>query len=270
MKRSYKIIFILTIIILICLNIPFLSESKINFKDKNYIAHAGGGYREIIYTNSEESVQKSIQSGFKLIELDLLITLDEYIVASHDWIHFKKNCEEYEEELNNEPISLEEFNNCDYKRETLKLHQLDEKKINSLFKNNRDIMLVTDKIKNYKLLSKKFNFKERIIPESFSLFSYLNARLNGFENVLFPYKRYNFIYKHLFGINLITVSYSDFIKNKKKITKLFQNGTNIFVYTSNDENFIIENINKTITGVYVDFWDIANQKCISNLSCKNY
>ena len=179
-------------------------------------------------------------------------------------------CEEYEEELNNEPISLEEFNNCDYKRETLKLHQLDEKKINSLFKNNRDIMLVTDKIKNYKLLSKKFNFKERIIPESFSLFSYLNARLNGFENVLFPYKRYNFIYKHLFGINLITVSYSDFVKNKKKITKLFQNGTNIFVYTSNDENFIIENINKTITGVYVDFWDIANQKCISNLSCKNY
>jgi len=270
MKKNYKIIFVLIILILLFSNILFSSGSKINFKDKNYIAHAGGGYKNVIYTNSEESVLKSIENGFKLIELDLLITLDEHIVASHDWISFKKNCEEYKKELNDTPITLDEFKNCKYKMDTFKLKQLDEKKINSIFQSNKELILVTDKITNYELLSKKFNFKKRIIPEAFSLFDYLNAKTNGFENVLFPFKRYNSIYRYLFGINLINVSYNDFRNNKKKINKLFQNGVNIFVYTSNDENFIRDNVNKSITGVYVDFWDIDKQKCTSNSKCKNY
>ena len=151
-----------------------------------------------------------------------------------------------------------------------KLNQLDENEINNLFKYNNEIFLVTDKIRNYKLLAKKFNFKERIIPEAFGLFDYLNARVYGFKNILFPYKRYNFIYRHLFGVNLISVSYKDFVNNKEKISKLFQNGSHIFVYSSNDKNFIVENVNKNITGVYVDFWDLKKQKCVSNSICKSY
>ena len=61
MKKNYKIIFVLIILILLFSNILFSSGSKINFKDKNYIAHAGGGYKNVIYTNSEESVLKSIE-----------------------------------------------------------------------------------------------------------------------------------------------------------------------------------------------------------------
>ena len=270
MKKKIKFGFILTIIFFIILNILFIPKSNLNFDDHRYIAHAGGGYKEIIYSNSEESIMKSIENGYKLIELDLLITSDDFIVASHDWINFKKNCQGYKGELNNKPITLKEFKNCNYKIKKQKLNQLDENKINNLFKYNNEIFLVTDKIRNYKQLAKKFNFKERIIPEAFSLFDYLNARVYGFENILFPYKRYNFIYKYLFGVNLISVSYKDFIKNKKKISKLFRNGAHIFVYSSNDENFIFENVNKNITGVYVDFWDLNKQKCVSNSNCKSY
>ena len=270
MTKNIKIIFILITIILITLKILFVSKSNLNFDDHRYIAHAGGGYKDIAYSNSEESVLKSIENGYKLIELDLLITSDNYIVAMHDWINFKKNCEGYSKEFNNEPITLEEFKNCNYKIKDQKFNQLDENKINELFKYNNEIFLVTDKIRDYKLLAKKFNFNKRIIPEVFSLIDYLSARAYGFENILFPYKRYNFVYKHLFGVNLISVSYEDFIRNKMKINKLFRNGMHIFVYSSNDENFIIENVNKNITGVYVDFWDLNEQKCISNSNCLSY
>ena len=31
-----------------------------------------------------------------------------------------------------------------------------------------------------------------------------------------------------------------------------------------------KNVNKNITGVYVDFWDLNEQKCISNSNCLSY
>ena len=56
MKKKIKFFFILTIIFFIILNILFIPKSNLNFDDHRYIAHAGGGYKEIIYSNSEESI----------------------------------------------------------------------------------------------------------------------------------------------------------------------------------------------------------------------
>ena len=49
------------------------------------IAHGGGtalGYKT---TNSLEAVQQSIEAGYTLIELDMLITADDEIVMAHDF-----------------------------------------------------------------------------------------------------------------------------------------------------------------------------------------
>ena len=60
-----------------------------NIKNENYstsfIAHAGGGINGEAYTNSFEAVKKSIKNSYKLIELDLLVTDDQRIVAQHDF-----------------------------------------------------------------------------------------------------------------------------------------------------------------------------------------
>jgi len=52
------------------------------------IAHAGGGINGLKYTNSLEAMEQSIEHGFKMVELDLLISSDGRIVAVHDWKTF--------------------------------------------------------------------------------------------------------------------------------------------------------------------------------------
>jgi hypothetical protein len=42
----------------------------------------------------------------------------------------------------------------------------------------------------------------------------------------------------------------------------------IYVYTSNDEKFNIENIGTAISGVYTDFWNIKLSKCSINEKSK--
>ncbi len=55
------------------------------FFANNYMAHAGGGYEESIYNNTEVAILSSIQNSFKFIEVDMLLTLDNKLVCSHGW-----------------------------------------------------------------------------------------------------------------------------------------------------------------------------------------
>jgi glycerophosphoryl diester phosphodiesterase len=270
-----KIVIFFLIIISMCVlflyKISYSSSSKkINFDKLNFIAHAGGGYKDISYSNSMESVLKSIDAGFKLIELDIFLTDDNYLVAVHDWKNFKKNCLNYQNYINDKPLSYEKFNNCDYHKNSINLTQLNEDQIKKIFLSDKSLYLVTDKIRDYKILSKKFSFVERILPETFSIKDYIFAKYYGFKNPIFPFKKYNFFIGKILNIKLINISYADFIKYEKQVYKLFNKGINIYVYTSNDENFIRKNINKKISGVYTDFWDVNLNKCLSKSRCLSY
>ena len=273
MLKKLTVIFVIIILLLFFFLIKITntkSLSQINFNKLNFIAHAGGGYKNEIYLNSKESITKSIERGYKLIELDLLETADGLIVAAHDWESLKKNCILYNEALNHKPLEFKKFTKCNLQKNSTNFTQLSEEDINEIFFKFQDLFLVTDKINNYKLLADKFNFIDRIFPETFSLYDYLLAKYYGFQNPIFPYKKYNSFFGKLFNIKLINVSYSDYIKDKNKISKLYDKGLNIYVYTTNDESFINKNINKNITGVYSDFWDINLNKCLSNNKCISY
>ena len=71
---------------------------KTDKKEFNFIAHAGGGINGLTYTNSVNAIEQSILNNFKLIELDLLITEDKMIIASHDWKSFRNHCAKYIEQ----------------------------------------------------------------------------------------------------------------------------------------------------------------------------
>lgn len=270
-----KIVIFLLIIISLCvlflIKISYFSSSKkINFDKLNFIAHAGGGYKNVIYSNSMESVLKSIKDGFKFIELDILSTEDNYLVAAHDWKNFKKNCFNHQNYIDSKPLNYEKFNNCDYKKNSINFTQLNEDQIKKIFLSDKSLYLVTDKIRDYKILSKKLPFVERIIPETFSVKDYIFAKYYGFQNPIFPFKKYNFLIGKILNIKLINISYTDFIKYEKEVHGLFDKGINIYVYTSNDENFIKKNIKQKISGVYTDFWDINLNKCLSKSGCLSY
>ena len=139
------------------------------------IAHAGGGINGLKYTNSLEAMEQSIEHGFKMIELDLLISSDRRIVAVHDW----KTFHEMTNSNNTGSISSKEFESKIIydKYKTLNISTA----IDILDKN--DVVLVTDKIKNLALLSKYIIDKDKSIIEVFSTDKYNEAIELGFNNV---------------------------------------------------------------------------------------
>ena len=78
---------------------------------------------------------------------------------------------------------------------------------------------------------------------------------------------YDFIIKN--NIKLITAPSKDIISNEKIYKKLISRGVKILAYSSSNKKFIEENLDKTFSVIYTDFWDIKNNKC-SSKECKTY
>ncbi|CAK2123122.1 Glycerophosphoryl diester phosphodiesterase family protein [Vibrio crassostreae] len=149
--------------------------SEIIVNSGGLIAHAGGGINGLKYTNSLEAMEQSIEHGFKMIELDLLISSDGRIVAVHDW----KSFHEMTNSNNTGSISYKEFESKTIydKYKTLNISTA----LDILDENN--VVLVTDKIKNLVLLSKYIIDKDKSIIEVFSTDKYNEAIELGFNNV---------------------------------------------------------------------------------------
>lgn len=236
-------------------------------KSNNLIAHAGGGIDDQIYTNSKEALLKSIEKGFNLIELDLIETKDKKLVAANNWKSFKEksSC------CNNNIPTLNEFKNSIILD---KYTPLDAEEINKIFSENKNLILVTDKTNNFDLINSSFKFdKSRIIVEVFGQDNYFKAIKNGIKNPLYSAsiqhrdKEKEFIEKY--EIKMIAISSSDFIKNRNYFIDLKkEKGTIIFVYTSNDHNFVNDSLG-VVDAFYTDFINVKTMKCISN-NCKTY
>ncbi|CAK2029419.1 GP-PDE domain-containing protein [Vibrio crassostreae] len=149
--------------------------SEIIVNSGGLIAHAGGGINGLKYTNSLEAMEQSIEHGFKMIELDLLISSDGRIVAVHDW----KSFHEMTSSNNTGSISYKEFESKIIydKYKTLNISTAFD------ILGENDVVLVTDKIKNLALLSKYIIDKDKSIIEVFSTDKYNEAIELGFNNV---------------------------------------------------------------------------------------
>ena len=243
---------------------------KLKQKNYRFIAHAGGGIDDLKYTNSLEAVNKSIKNNFKLIELDIRETLDSVFVGVHEWKEFKKitNTKKKDEnELNNEALLLNEFKK---KKIYKKYTPLDIISINDIFRKNNELILLTDKTNNFSKLNSDLNFdKKRIMVEVFGKKNYFNSISEGIINPIysFNHKDYNFVIKH--KIKIISAHSQDIIYYSQIYKKLVENNVMVFMYSSNESDFINNNLDILFTHVYTDFWNINSAKCISN-ECTTY
>ena len=243
---------------------------KLKQKNYRFIAHAGGGIDDLKYTNSLEAVNKSIKDNFKLIELDIRETLDNVFVGVHEWKEFKKitNTKKKDEnELNNEALLLNEFKK---KKIYKKYTPLDIISINDIFRKNNELILLTDKTNNFSKLNSDLNFdKKRVMVEVFGKKNYFKSISEGIINPIysFNHKDYNFVIKH--KIKIISAHSQDIINNSQIYKKLVENNVMVFMYSSNESDFINNNLDILFTHVYTDFWNINSAKCISN-ECMTY
>ena len=243
---------------------------KLKQKNYRFIAHAGGGIDDLKYTNSLEAVNKSIKDNFKLIELDIRETLDNVFVGVHEWKEFKEitNTKKQDEnELNNEALLLNEFKK---KKIYKKYTPLDIISINDIFRKNNELILLTDKTNNFRKLNSDLNFdKKRIMVEVFGKKNYFKSISEGIINPIysFNHKDYKFVKKH--KIKIISAHSQDIINNSQIYKKLVENNVMVFMYSSNENKFINNNLDILFTHVYTDFWNINLAKCISN-ECTTY
>lgn len=120
-----------------------------DYPEQNYIAHGGGAIDGHIATNSLEAIDNAIAHGFRYIELDLQLTADSFLVATHDWDSFREitGFKNYD----NLPPTLEEFKNC---RIWGKYTPVTYRMIDSIFTVHPDLILVTDKLDDAEILQK--------------------------------------------------------------------------------------------------------------------
>lgn len=226
--------------------------SNIIVNSGSLIAHAGGGIDGLKYTNSLEAVEKSIENGFKMIELDLLVSSDGKIVAVHDWnsFHLMTNSNK------NGPIASEEF---ELKTINDNYHTLNISEAIEILSEN-EVVLVTDKIENLVLLSKSIIDKEKSIVEVFSLKKYNEAIRLGFNNVALNIDLNTPFVIDWIELNKIrAVTYrgdnlSSLGNEYKKAITLSNMGISAMIYSSNDLDLdTIKAYGIVNFAIYVDF-----------------
>lgn len=222
------------------------------FNSGGLIAHAGGGINGLKYTNSLEAMEHSIGHGFKMIELDLLISTDGRVVAAHDW----KSFHAMTNSNNTGPISSNEF---ELKRIYDKYQTINISTAVELL-NENDVVLVTDKIKDLALLSKYILDKDRSVIEVFNLEKYNEAIVLGFDNVALNIDLNTPFIIDWLNLNKIrAVTYrgdnlGSLGSEYKKALEIGNMGVSSLIYSTNDLDFDdIKSSGITNFALYVDF-----------------
>lgn len=244
----------------------FYSKEKDNLKQfyvndgyKNpaaYIAH-GGGIGKFTYSNSLDAVLDSvINKKFQFVELDLLETTDGKLVGGHDWKSFHKLTNSTKEDA----LASTDIENLFIAGRYKPIFGEDIKK---LMDHNENLIVITDKIKNYPLIAKELPELNRVIVEVFDVFDYLNAIKAGIKLPAFHIsspEQIKLARKLKFPIVTIDApNFFDTEENIRLVQQLHNEGVTIFLawvsYPKKDTpEWIHKYLGCTVSKIYTDKW----------------
>ena len=156
----------------------FLINYIFFFKTEYRVLHAGGIYKNQIYTNSIEALEKN-KKGFKYFELDLQLTKDNKIICGHD---ININILFYDQFLIEN--SKKKIKNCDYKS------------LKNWLKKNPEKIIITDVKSDNNLKALKFiqhnfdNYKKNFIPQIYYPKNYELVKNMGYNDIIWTLYRY--------------------------------------------------------------------------------
>lgn len=262
------LIFIL-VLTTICSEVQGKAEPYEWVKNNKFVAHALGGIDGKAYTNSLEALEASYKKGYKVFEVDLVLTSDKELAARHDWLEmFEQKLHESPKD-NNKPISLKQFKSTKIYR---KYTPLDFKDICVFMNKHKDVYLITDtKGIDEKSINESFKVMidtaqkvnkdvlERIIPQIYNQEMLpLIKSFYEFQNVIYTlYMSHDtdeqvadFVIKN----NVKVVTMSSRRCTKEFVNNLSSKGVYAYVHTVNliteAEKLMGEN---GVYGVYSDF-----------------
>jgi glycerophosphoryl diester phosphodiesterase len=147
-----------------------------------YIMHAGGGIRNLTYTNSLEALDQNYAFGERAFELDFDITSDEEVVSIHGW----EQMDLYETGVPGKQYSLAEFSAM---RRKDSLSQITLNSLAMWLQTHPGSNIITDvksdNVKALRIIAAQYpQLKGRFIPQIYHLKEYAPVRSIGFEKII--------------------------------------------------------------------------------------
>ena len=142
------------------------------------VAHATGGFKDTIYTNSIDALEKN-KKDFLFFEIDFFLTDDGKVVCEHKEHKDLKSLESFNFYIKKNKV----YQQCTY----ITLNDW-------LIKNPKKYIITDFKKKNLKgleFISKNFNdYQDRFIPQIYHPNEYLRVKKLGFKNIIWTLYKY--------------------------------------------------------------------------------
>ena len=240
----------------------------------NVVAHAMGSIDGIRYSNSLEAFQLNFSKGFRVFEVDLMLTSDDKVVALHDGIEEKYGLDRPVLE-----VTARRFKDTKYKGSYTPLDLVD---IMILLENHPDTVIVLD-VKSdfeatYKVIVRDVGDQnpvlfKRIVPQIYREKDYFTVKkFQVFQKFIYtlyrvpPTSRIKLV-NYWIGRNVvrflsgkedivaITMSRLRFMKSGWLVRKLQTMKRGILVHPLNEEKMIAKYLSLGATGIYTDDFD---------------
>lgn len=243
-------------------NDPFWAKGAVQTPEQIWeikrVAHGGGAYKGIAYTNSIEALDQN-SPFFNYFELDFVATSDDHLVCMHGWNEGPLHVEIFGQVLAN-PVPLEQFNEIVSQSP---LTACTMKSLGDWLSQNPRASVVTD-VKEIgrnvffleRLWASNPEIAKRLIPQAYSIEEISELHELGFEKVILTTYRMGVINPEKFVDDVerakpFAVTMTSGQAGQISI-ELNQIGVPTYVFTVNDQKWFAELRRFGISNIYTD------------------
>lgn len=221
------------------------------------IAHAGGGYNGVTYTNSIDALDFN-KNKYSLFEIDFSWTSDGEIVCLHDW---DKSFERSFNRKTEGPVTYRRFvelvnNDSEFEKCTLST-------LAAWLEKNSNKRIVTDikynNIDALKLIAKRYpRLRHRFVPQIYTPNEYSVVRGLGFSDVIWTLYRFrgdnSSVLSHLQSMDLYGLAKPRY-RADTGLAKLAFKKTGVlsYVHTINNERDYSKYLDLGVSEIYTDW-----------------
>lgn len=222
------------------------------------IIHAGGEIDGVLGSNSLEALEATYEKGYRVIEMDLVLSSDGQPVCLHDWSGY------YSYQLTNTPITEAEFDKVILfgKYTSMTLDRLAK-----WMELRGDVYIVTDikenNVEALRIIAKRHpEIVSRIIPQIYQYEEYVLVRSMGYSNIiltLYQLPTYSdkanaeFNAEFAKSRGLLAVTADATLAKDCFVETFVSSGVPLYLHTVNDEAEQNAFFDAGVTGVYTDY-----------------
>ena len=242
-----------------------LSEGMAEWlKEDTLLAHAMGGIDKSTYTNSLEAFERAYENGFRVYEVDMVVTKEGEVVCSHEYLDENGEVIEYtafmQEKIEGKytPVDLRKL--IDLMEAYPDVYIMtDIKWDNSMGSSNEDVITLVSALVEEANIRETKDILERMIIQIYNPKSYeIMKGIYPFQHYVYTLYHYaSPIYEEILGFclenNLPVVAMEESRVSKEIVEYFNQWNIDVLVYTINNEEKAKGLREFGVKGIYTDW-----------------